>query len=154
MMASFPQRMPELESPTAMTIAIVGELATRHGTADMVAQLAGLACADELVVVYGCDEYRPGADVHAIVMGLRQQLPRHTVVVLYADPHNRPLRREAGLLDELLELGSLPIVVTPPTAVLNAAAELYHHLRADRVVEVLGGRRISGLVPAFEVAAA
>jgi hypothetical protein len=128
--------LPARIGPTAMTIAMVGESASRCGTSDTVVNLAKLAVTDELVVVYGTDEQRSRFGVQPIVAHLRDTLPRHTVVVLYAAPHNGSLRREAALLDELLELGCLPIVVAPIASVLDVAAELHHLLRADRVLEL------------------
>jgi hypothetical protein len=137
-------------SPTMMTIATVDELGTRWGAIDAAAtRLAQLAVTDELVVVYGSQEHQYGTGVEPLVVKLRDELPRHTVVVLYAtvpsgvclpaepvSKHNGSLRRAAGLLDELLELGSLPIVVTEAAMVADVAGELYHRLRADRMVKV------------------
>jgi hypothetical protein len=131
----WPETRPET-TPTAMTIAIVGESPTRWDAADTVASLAKLAASDELVMIYGSDEYQSAPGVQPLVAGLRQLLPRHTVVVLYAGPHSGPLLPEAALLDELLELGTLPIVVTPAAAACDVAGELYHRLRADRVLAV------------------
>jgi hypothetical protein len=127
---------PPVIGPTAMTIAMVGESASRCGTSDVVGSVARLAATDELVVVYGTDEHRSRFGVQPMVAHLRDMLPRHTVVVLYAAPQRGSLRREAALLDELLELGSLPIVVAPLASVLDVAAELHHLLRADRVLEL------------------
>jgi hypothetical protein len=117
-------------NPTMMTIAMVDEVGTKRSATDAVTHLAGLAIADELVVVYG------GTEIEPLVGQMRDQLPRHTVVVLYADTHQGTLRRVAGLLDELLELGSLPVVVTSAVTLADVAGELYLRLRADRMMKV------------------
>src|SRR5207245_1612247 len=70
-------------SPTAMTVAVVGESDTRWGAAPIVARLAELAASDELVVVYGSDEpARPRLGANVLLVGLRDRLPRHSVVAL------------------------------------------------------------------------
>jgi hypothetical protein len=130
-----------------MTIALVGETQARRGAAGVLDHLAELAVSDEMVVVFGSDDHPSGSGVQPVVAGLRHLLPRHTVVVLYAGPHDRPLWREATLLDELLEFGVLPVVVTPVAAVPDVAAELAHHLRADRILRVAGDRPVSGPGP-------
>jgi hypothetical protein len=129
-------------SPTAMTIVIVGESETRQGVAAVVAGLAGLAVNDELLVIFGADECRPadecqpGPDGNAVVSGLRGRLPRYNVVALHVTPHIGALEREAAVLDEFLEIGSLPVVLTQASAVRDIAAELSSYLGADRILSV------------------
>jgi hypothetical protein len=122
-------------SSTKMTIAAVGEPDTRGAATDVAACLAALAVTDELIVLYGSDAGDSGRSIQLVVAGLRELLPRHTVVVLYAGPHGGAPGREATLLNELLELGSLPIVVTPAETVPAVAAQLCGYLQADRVLQ-------------------
>jgi hypothetical protein len=147
-------------SPAVMTVAMVGEsgdhwdeLDPAVRAAEVAARLAGLAVNDELVVVYGADDRDSGPGVQTVVAELRRVLTRHTVVVLFVTPFDGPGRRDTILLDELLELGSLPIVVTPPGAVACVAAELHHRLRADRVLRLVGGPAVPEAEPAYGRAA-
>jgi hypothetical protein len=117
-----------------MTIAMVGDSQVRSRTAHVVARLAELAVTDELIVV--CRSDRPGVNVHPVVAALRKRLPRFTVVPLYVVPPNGPYRCDADLVDGLLDDGSLPIILAPAVAAPKVAAELYRHLRADRMLEM------------------
>jgi MFS transporter, NNP family, nitrate/nitrite transporter len=120
--------------PTATTIALVGGAKTRWRAADVAACLAELAVTDELIVVYGSDERETGPGVHAVLALLRDRLPRHSVVAVYVSPRIRSLERDIVLLDDLLEVGGLPIVVTPVDTLADVAAELRDHVGADRVL--------------------
>src|SRR5947207_7471726 len=63
--------------------ASLGESDTRWGAVPIVARLAELAASDELVVVYGSDEPQlPRLDANVLLVGLRDRLPRHSVVAL------------------------------------------------------------------------
>jgi hypothetical protein len=121
--------------PTVMTIAIVRS-SGRWDPAAVAACLAERAATDELVVVYGSDEHEAGATDNRLVIELSRLLPRYTIVTLHLGSRDRPLAREAALLDECLELGSLPVVATRASAAPGVAADLYDHLRVDRVVTV------------------
>jgi hypothetical protein len=122
--------------PATLTVAVVGESETRWGAGPVVARLAELAVNDELVVVYG-PRGRSGTSHLALVDGLRERLPRHHVVGMRAGQHGAGLGRgEALLLDEFLDNGSLPVVVTPPSALYDVTAEVSSCLRADRVLRV------------------
>jgi NNP family nitrate/nitrite transporter-like MFS transporter len=124
-------------SPTAMTVAVVGESDTRLGAAAVVARLAELATSDELVVVYGSDERaRTRLSVRGLVAGLRDRLPRHSVVAVRVTLHTGMLGREAALLGEFVEAGTVSIAVTPTAHLRSVAAELSSYLRADRVLKV------------------
>jgi hypothetical protein len=133
--AGSPDGPPEI-GPARMTIAMVDEPETALGAAYVAARLAGLAASDELVVVYGSDGREPALSPPPMMMGLRRLLPRHTVIVLQTAPRDFVRTHEAMLLDELLDLGVLPIVVTPSVAGPWVAAELHRRLRADRVLTV------------------
>jgi NNP family nitrate/nitrite transporter-like MFS transporter len=124
-------------SPTTMTVAVLGESDTRLGAAAVVARLAELATSDELVVVYGADErVRPRFTGHALAAGLRDRLPRHSVVAVRIAQDNDALGRDALLLGEYVEAGTLAIAVTPTVDLRGIAADLSTYLQADRVLMV------------------
>jgi hypothetical protein len=123
--------------PTAMTVAVVGESDTQLGAAAVVARLAELAANDELVVVYGCDKpARPRLTANVLVTGLRDRLPRHSVVALPVARHTAAPGQLAAMLDEFVETGTIAIAVTPTANLRDVAAELSSFLRADRVLVV------------------
>lgn len=126
----------------SMTVVIVDDPLLRRGAAGVVARLAELAVADELLVVYGLDE-SDLVGVHSVVMGLRGLLPRHSIVVVCVGPDPGSPGRDGALLDgetaligDLMDVGSLPVVVTPTEAVPAVATGLSDHLRADRVLRM------------------
>jgi MFS transporter, NNP family, nitrate/nitrite transporter len=121
--------------PTAMTVAVVGESDTDGGPAAVVTCLAELAASDELVVVYGSDEsVRPLARARAFAAGLRERLPRYNVVAVPVALHGGVWERDAAALSELVEVGTVPIAVTPTADLHGVAAELSTYLHADRVL--------------------
>jgi NNP family nitrate/nitrite transporter-like MFS transporter len=125
-------------SPTRMTVAVVGEADIRWGAAAVVSRLAELATSDELVVVYGTDDRtRPPLSPSAFAAGLRDRLPRHSVAVVRIARDPDSLGRDALLLGEHVEAGTLAIAATPNAADPRAvAAELAIYLQADRVLMV------------------
>ncbi|MCA2215962.1 MFS transporter [Jidongwangia harbinensis] len=124
-------------SPTAMTIALVGEADTLLGAAAVVARLAELATSDELVVVYGADERaRTRTGPQAIAAGLRGRLPRHSVVAVRVGRDTAELGRDALELGEYVDAGALAIAVTPTAQMSMVAADLSLYLQADRVLRV------------------
>jgi len=133
--AARPGLQPEV-GETAMTIAMVSESESRWGMAEVVACLASLAATDELVVIVEPDPGGCGPGAHSVAAGLQNLLPRHTVVSLYVTPRGRPLGRDANQLDDLLEMGSLPIVCTPAGTASGVGAALYELLHADRMLRV------------------
>jgi NNP family nitrate/nitrite transporter-like MFS transporter len=127
---------PEL-SPTTMTVAVVGAADTRLGAAAVVARLAELATSDELVVVYGADErVRRTISAHALAAGLRDRLPRHSVVAVQVTPDAETLSPDALLLGEYVDAGTLPIAVTATADMRSVAADLSLYLQADRLLRV------------------
>jgi hypothetical protein len=120
---------------TAMTIVITRASDIRRGTATLVARLAELAVNDEVLVVCGANDHH-STDADVLATGLRRRLPRHDVVALNIAPHDGAPRRVATLVSEFMEIGSLPVLVTPTTAVRDIVAELSTHLRADRVLSL------------------
>ena len=132
-----PVRFEPENSPTAMTIAVVGESETRLGAAAVVARLAELATSDELLVVYGADEHvRPRTSVHVMAAGLRDRLPRHSVVAVRVGDDATRLGRDALLLSEYVDAGTLAIAVAPAAAMRDVASDLSLYLQADRVMMV------------------
>jgi NNP family nitrate/nitrite transporter-like MFS transporter len=124
-------------SPTTMTVAVLGESDTRLGAAAVVARLAELAASDELVVVYGADERtRPRLSAQALADGIRDRLPRHSVVAVRIAQQPGALGRDALLLGEYVEAGTLAIAVAPTADLRGVAADLRTYLQADRVVMV------------------
>ena len=124
-------------SPTATTVAVLGEPDTRLGAAAVVAGLAELATSDEVVVVYGVDEpTRLGLGAAGLAAGLRARLPRHSVVAVPVDDHPELLGRDALLLGEHVEAGTLAIAVTSTASLRGVAADLSIYLQADRVLAV------------------
>ena len=124
-------------SPTTMTVAYLGEPDTRLGAAAVVTRLAELATSDELVVVYGADERpRPGLSAQALAAGLRNRLPRHSVVAIRTTREAAELGQDALVLGEYVDAGSLAIAVTPAPGLRGVAADLSIYLQADRVVMV------------------
>jgi len=124
-------------SPTATTVAVLGEPDTRFDPAAVVAGLAELATSDELVVVYGVDEPdRLGLSAAGLAAGLRARLPRHSVVAAPVDERPELLGRDALLVGEHIEAGRLAIAVTSTASVHRVAADLSIYLQADRVLTV------------------
>jgi len=130
------QFQPE-PSATTMTVAVVGDADIDVGAAAVVARLAELASTDELVVVYGSDELsRPRLSANVLVAGLRERLPRHSVVAVRAAPRTPGLDQLAAVLDELLEVGTVAIAVAPKADLHEVAVQLSSHLKADRILAV------------------
>lgn len=124
-------------SPTTMTVACLGAPDTRLGAAAVVTRLAELATSDELVVVYGADEQpRAGLSAQALAAGLRNRLPRHSVVAIRTAEGAEALGHDALVLGEYVDAGSLAIAVTPAPGVRGVASDLSIYLQADRMVMV------------------
>jgi hypothetical protein len=118
-------------------VAVLGEQDTRLCAAAVVAGLAELATSDELVVVYGVDgPPQPGLSAAGLAAGLRARLPRHSIVVVPVDDHPELLSRDAILLGEHVEAGTLAIAVTAAGSLHTVAADLAIYLQADRVLTV------------------
>jgi MFS transporter, NNP family, nitrate/nitrite transporter len=122
-------------SPTATTVAVLGEPDTRLCPAAVVAGLAELATSDELLVVYGVDD-GPRLSAAGLVSGLRTRLPRHSVVAVPVRDGPEQLGRDALVLIEHLEAGALTIAVTGTASRHGVAADLSIYLQADRVLTV------------------
>jgi hypothetical protein len=127
---------PVEPDPPEMTVALVGTPPSDRGTASVAACLAQLARTDELTVVYGSDRTEPDPGVDPLVTALRGLLPRYTIVALYFEPHGRQRTPDVVLLEELLAIGSLPIVVTPTGDAPTIAATVCSQVRADRALRI------------------
>ena len=103
----------------------------------MVARLAELAANDELVVVYGSDEPAvPRRPADVLVAGLRDRLPRHSVVALPVGLRTGSVGQRAALFGEFVESGAVAIAVTPTGELSGVTAQLSSYLQADRVLLV------------------
>jgi NNP family nitrate/nitrite transporter-like MFS transporter len=132
-----PVRFEPAPSATAMTVAVVGVPDTWFGAAAVVARLAELAASDELVVVYGSDEPpRPRLNANVLVAGLRDRLPRYSVVAIDLPLHSWARGRLAALLREFVDAGTIAVAVTSLADLRGVAAELSSYLNADRVLTI------------------
>jgi hypothetical protein len=125
---------PPDDGTSAITVVMVGESPDHPTTAGVVCRLAELAATDELIVVYGSDH--PETCAHRVVAALRRLLPRFTVVPLYVAPPHGSNRCDTALVDGLLNDGSLPVVLAPVVIAPKVAVDLFHRLRADRMLAV------------------
>ena len=126
--------VPPSGGPT-MTVAVLHE---QEGRTDaVVARLAELATADELVVILGSASAGESG-YHAVIAGLRGRLPRHHVVAVHVPERGAQMDRHAASLERFLDAGSLPVAVTAPTSVPDVTARISSYVRADRVLRVFG----------------
>lgn len=137
-------REPEAGWWEEQTRATVTVAAVREGDAAwhpdlLLARLAALAVDDELLVVFGSGAR---SVQHAMVTDLRARLPRHEIVALRVRHRHDDLLRDAATVERLLDAGSLPVVVTPVTALHDVTAEIASFLRADRVLRVTAGAEL------------
>jgi hypothetical protein len=121
--------------------------AVREQDADaeaVVARLAELAVADDLLVVLGSAScVQPGH--HAVIAGLRNRLPQHRVVAVPVRNQGSGIHRYAAAIEWFLATGSLPVAVTAPGALHGVAAEISSYVRADRVLRVFRTNSGAGL---------
>jgi len=134
-------------APAIASTTTVAALSERDaGNQAVVARLAELAVADELLVVFG-SAHHCGPGQNAVITGLRGCLPRHHVVAVHVRHRGVDMRKHAFVLERFLEIGSLPVVVTETAAMHDVTAEISSYVRADRVVRVLGTTAGAGLYP-------
>jgi hypothetical protein len=115
---------------------MAGDPEIRWDVDAVVSCLAEVGVHDELLVVYGSPRWSVSGH-HALVDGLIDHLPRHHVAAVHIGQHGvRLTRRDVLRLDQLMRDGSLPIVVTPTSAVRDITAKISSGLRADRVLRV------------------
>lgn len=127
-------RTPPDANPTSTTIVLVRGRRTRSGMSAVAARLAGLATTDELIVVYEPDERGPQPGV--LAEQLRDLLPRYTICTLYLSRPAGSRGSGAAVLDELLEVGGLPIVITGAGSARAVATELSDWVGADRLLSL------------------
>ncbi|WP_433375621.1 hypothetical protein ACQPZX_06290 [Actinoplanes sp. CA-142083] len=132
-------REPEAGWWEAQTRATVTVAAIREGDAawhpEMVlSRLAEIATDEALLVVFGSNAR---SAQHAMVADLRCRLPRHEVVAMRVRHRHGDLLRDAATVEQLLDTGTVPVVVTPVSAMHDVTAEIASYLRADRVLRVL-----------------
>ncbi len=132
--ASLVSRTPLAANPTSTTIAMVDARTTRSGMSTVAACLAELAATDELIVVFEPDERGPQSGM--LAERLHDLLPRYTICTLYLSRLAGSRGSAAAVLDELLEVGGLPIVVTGAGSAHAVATELSDHVDADRLLNL------------------
>jgi hypothetical protein len=114
--------------PSLLTIALAAPGVGRRATQ----RLAEVAVHDELLVV--CT----GSGAPTIVSELRRRLPRHDVVAIDISSAMGVQGHHAVVINDLLEIGSLPVVAVPARHATDVAAQLSDFLRADRVLRAAG----------------
>jgi hypothetical protein len=114
--------------PSLLTIALAAPGVGRRAGQ----RLAEVAVHDELLVV--CT----GSGAPAIVAELRRRLPRHDVVALDISSATGIEGHHAIVLNDLLEIGSLPVVAVPARNAADVAVQLSDFLCADRVLRAAG----------------
>nr|BFE69977.1 hypothetical protein GCM10020092_032780 [Actinoplanes digitatis] len=117
-----------------MTVAVLEDRDAGHDA--VLAHLARLAVADELLVVFGATSCAHPAQ-HTMITGLRGRLPRHDVVAMHVR-HRGTASHWQTTLDLVLDASRLPVVVTAAAALQDVAAEISSYVRADRVLRVSG----------------
>lgn len=133
---TLPPLLAGVRPSAAMTVVVLDDPGTHSQVAGVVATLADLAVADELLVVYGWPERRLRPSLNAVLSGLGDRLPRHTIVTVQVESRGRLREREIALVEDLLEDGSLPVVLTGSINPRDAAAEYAARLGADRVLHL------------------
>jgi len=122
------------EPGSSVTVAAVREGDAAWHPEMVMSRLATLATDEELLVVFGSNAR---SVQHAMVADLRARLPRHQVVAMRVRHRHGDLLRDAATVEQLIDAGSVPVVVTPIAAMHDVTAEIASYLRADRVLRVL-----------------
>jgi hypothetical protein len=122
------------QAGSSVTVAAVREGDAAWHPEMVMSRLAALATGEELLVVLGSNAR---SVQHAMVAELRGRLPRHQVVAMRVRHRHGDLLRDAANVERLLDAGSLPVLITPVSALLDVTAEIASYLRADRVLRVL-----------------
>ena len=122
------------QAGSSVTVAAVREGDAAWHPEMVMSRLAALATGEELLVVFGSNAR---SVQHAMVAELRGRLPRHQVVPMRVRHRHGDLLRDAANVERLLDAGSLPVLITPVSALLDVTAEIASYLRADRVLRVL-----------------
>jgi hypothetical protein len=125
----------DVQPRAAVTVAAVREDDASWRLGSVVSRLAEIAAEDELLVIFGATRR---AGTQRMVAELREQIPAHDVVAMPVRHRHDELLRDAATVEWLLDLGSLPVMVTAPLSINDVTAEIASYLRADRVLRVLG----------------
>jgi hypothetical protein len=124
----------EAQARATVTIAAIREGDAAWHPEMLMSSLVQIAADEELLVVFGSNAR---SVQHAMVTDLRARLPRREIVAMRVRHRHGDLLRDAATVEELLDAGSLPVVVTPVSAMHEVTAEIASYLRADRVLRVL-----------------
>lgn len=125
---------PASATSTAMTIVLADESEAEQNSTALLTRLAELAVDDEVLVVYGASEASPTRGTECLVVGLRDRLPRYDIVALYMPLDAGSLSGNWAMVEQLMEIGNLPVVVTTSDVAVDVATELAAYLCADRVL--------------------
>ncbi|MFB9184640.1 nitrate/nitrite transporter [Dactylosporangium sucinum] len=123
-----------------LTVVSLSARRLRSQLCDVISALAALGTRHELVIVFEPD---PAAGPEQLITGLRMRLPSHTILALSAGTPPHP--HEVAAVAELLEVGSLPVVLVGAGDAIPAALMLAEQIHADQVLH-LAPDRIDGLV--------
>ena len=130
-----------------VTVAAVREQDAAEHPEWVAERLAEVAAGEALLVVLGFD----GRALRATVEdGLCRRLPRRDVVTVPVGHVDGRLLHDAATVEELLDAGRLPLVVTGAGAMLDVTAAIASYLRADRVLRVLPGAVGADLCPVWQ----
>ncbi|GAB3846020.1 MFS transporter [Dactylosporangium cerinum] len=136
-------------SQSATTVVSLAAPQIRAYLGDITAVLAALATRHELAVVYAdpAPSGRAGIGL-PLVAGLRQHLPKHTILSMVAETPPHP--HETAAIAAMIDAGTIPVILVAgadptPTAMLLAAA-----VGADQVLH-LTHDRIEGVIPVQRV---
>ncbi|WP_203845901.1 MFS transporter [Dactylosporangium siamense] len=132
-------------SQSATTVVSLAAPQIRAYLGDITAVLAALATRHELAVV--CADPAPSGRAGIglpLVAGLRQHLPKHTILSIVAETPPHP--HETAAIAAMIDAGTIPVILVSgadptPTAMLLAAA-----VDADQVLH-LTHDRVEGLIP-------
>ena len=122
------------QARATVTVAAVREGDAAWHPEMLMSSLAQIAADEELLVVFGSNAR---SVQHAMVADLRRRLPRRRIVAVPVRHRHGDLPRDAATVEELLDAGGLPVVITPVAAMHDVTAEIASYLKADRVLRVL-----------------
>jgi hypothetical protein len=118
-----------------LTVAAVREGDAGRHPESLVSRLAEIAAEDDLLVIFGA---AGRSATQRMVARLREQVPWQDVVAMPVRHRHAELLRDAATVERLLDVGVLPVVISPPIPINEVTAEIASYLRADRVLRVLG----------------
>jgi hypothetical protein len=142
-------REPEtgwFDPQTRATVTVAALLEHDSLDTEVVTRLAEVADDGELLVTFGSGSRSLQL---RLVAELRLRLPRRIVLPMRVRHRHDDVLPAAATVEELLDAGRLPVVVTPPAAVHDVTAEIASYLRADRVLRVLGTATGADLYPVW-----